>query len=646
MTGFFVGSDMPEETSNYIHIPIRDKDDFVKESFRTITISERQGILAVIGKLKSDPNGSTHVQKYLFDKEKGWTLERARRWVEEHRHSLLEEIMEEYKMEGYKPTKEELAIINERFAKEAYKSIDDLHVFWLMAIDNQLTLYGTKAHPDTLNKWAKDLENGVSFLVGHQNNSLPFARSFKGLVREHEGLVELYGKFFMQKGLKIGEIETDDFMKAYLGGTLQDVSVGFKAGWYECSICGLDIRDPDCPHLPLQKYEIDGKEVLCFAWIMHSSEKPSELFEVSCVYKGAVPKAKLKGKKEVPANFVGSLDELKKSDLDKELVLKFSIPVKEIDSSLLDPPQDAGGQGAKGGENNMDIDQVLSQEVSEEEALILKERFSNEELEKLLVEFPAYELLDNKEDYERWTRAFINDLPNSSFAVIEPAYTKGETDNKNARHLPHHGKGGGGTRNENLDLPHLRNALARANQIRPITNSISTEELRQKASTHLEHHRSALTSERKEEDFIKLESELKTAQTNNKVLLEQNETLKKDLTNSTKQIEELKSTNVELQAKIKELEPKAKDGQTYRDDLINEALELGVKLQGNSFDKETYEKMLREPQRSIDEIKNIRDQFLNTLMEKFPIGKQTKEQETNLPDAGEQSIVPDEAYKV
>jgi chromosome segregation ATPase len=184
------------------------------------------------------------------------------------------------------------------------------------------------------------------------------------------------------------------------------------------------------------------------------------------------------------------------------------------------------------------------------------------------------------------------------------------------------------------------------NQIRPVSNSISAQELRQKASAHLEHHRSALVSERKEEDFVKLESELKTAQTNNRVLLEQNEVLKKDFSASTKQIEELKSVNVELQARIKELEPKAKDGEAYREDLINEALELGVKLQGNSFDRATYEKMLHEPQRSIDEIKNIRDQFLNTLMEKFPIGKQTKEHETNLPDSSRQSIVPDEAFKV
>ena len=75
----------PEETENYIHIPVRDASDFVDDSFRTIDIDADKGIKAVIGKLKSDPKGSTHVQKYLFDKGKDWTMERAQAWVKEHK---------------------------------------------------------------------------------------------------------------------------------------------------------------------------------------------------------------------------------------------------------------------------------------------------------------------------------------------------------------------------------------------------------------------------------------------------------------------------------------------------------------------------------------------------------------------------------
>jgi septin family protein len=89
----------------------------------------------------------------------------------------------------------------------------------------------------------------------------------------------------------------------------------------------------------------------------------------------------------------------------------------------------------------------------------------------------------------KWTTAFINSLPDSAFAVIEPAYKNGETDNKNARHLPHHGKGVTDPNDDStVDMPHLRNALARVNQIKPVTDSITAEELRKKALAHLQAH--------------------------------------------------------------------------------------------------------------------------------------------------------------
>lgn len=78
-----------------------------------------------------------------------------------------------------------------------------------------------------------------------------------------------------------------------------------------------------------------------------------------------------------------------------------------------------------------------------------------------------------------WTRAYINDLPDGCFAVIEPDYKSGKTDNKNARHLPYKDENG------DIDEAHLRNALARMNQIVPVTGSISAEELRSKAKSVL-----------------------------------------------------------------------------------------------------------------------------------------------------------------
>jgi hypothetical protein len=81
----------PEETEEFVHIRIRDPNLFVDGSFRTIEIDADKGIKAVIGKLKSDPKGSTVVQKFIFDKSKDWTMEKAQTWVREHKDVAEEE---------------------------------------------------------------------------------------------------------------------------------------------------------------------------------------------------------------------------------------------------------------------------------------------------------------------------------------------------------------------------------------------------------------------------------------------------------------------------------------------------------------------------------------------------------------------------
>lgn len=75
----------------------------------------------------------------------------------------------------------------------------------------------------------------------------------------------------------------------------------------------------------------------------------------------------------------------------------------------------------------------------------------------------------------KWTTAYINKLPDSAFVIIEPAYKQGKVNDKRARHLPYKDKNG------KVDLPHLRNAAARCSQIKAVTDSITTEELRKRA---------------------------------------------------------------------------------------------------------------------------------------------------------------------
>lgn len=60
-----------------------------------------------------------------------------------------------------------------------------------------------------------------------------------------------------------------------------------------------------------------------------------------------------------------------------------------------------------------------------------------------------------------WSTAYINDLPDSAFAYIEPGGERDETGRttpRSKRHFPHHNAQG------TIDLPHLRNALSRGPQ--------------------------------------------------------------------------------------------------------------------------------------------------------------------------------------
>lgn len=79
-----------DETEQHIRSGHRNPEEFQKETLKTISLSEKEGIKAVIGK----PLGkhSMEVQSYLFDKDKGWTIEKAKHWFETRDSSTKEHV--------------------------------------------------------------------------------------------------------------------------------------------------------------------------------------------------------------------------------------------------------------------------------------------------------------------------------------------------------------------------------------------------------------------------------------------------------------------------------------------------------------------------------------------------------------------------
>jgi len=77
-----------EEDNDYVRSGHRNPSEFRSDTFRTITLSSEEGINAVIAKPKG--KHTMEVVSYLFEKGKGWTLEKAKEWFEQHQRKEKE----------------------------------------------------------------------------------------------------------------------------------------------------------------------------------------------------------------------------------------------------------------------------------------------------------------------------------------------------------------------------------------------------------------------------------------------------------------------------------------------------------------------------------------------------------------------------
>ncbi len=77
-----------EETETHIRSGHQNPDKFDEDSFRTITVSAEEGISAIVacpkGQFKAGRcEVGTQIQSFLFLKEKGWTMQKAKKWFAE-----------------------------------------------------------------------------------------------------------------------------------------------------------------------------------------------------------------------------------------------------------------------------------------------------------------------------------------------------------------------------------------------------------------------------------------------------------------------------------------------------------------------------------------------------------------------------------
>lgn len=167
----------------------------------------------------------------------------------------------------------------------------------------------------------------------------------------------------------------------------------------------------------------------------------------------------------------------------------------------------------------------------------------------------AFLAMHEAEELAEWTTAFINTLPDSSFAYIRAGGTKdaeGKTTPRALRFLPYKDASG------KVDLPHLRNALARLPQtsLRPDEQAKARGVLERAA-------RSAGVGEYQEGemDIAKLREALGLSAEADEAAVE---AAIKDLAGKAAQVEE-------LTAKVKDLETKLTEAASKKDDDADNA---------------------------------------------------------------------------
>ena len=396
-----------EETDKYIRSGHRSPEDFQEGSLRTIMISEEEGIKAVVGKPKG--KDAMEVQSYLFSKEKGWTIEKAKAWFKQHGESKVRE-----HVSAILPFKVLEKIVD--------KPLKIRGVAMTVGMSRNFNIYT----PEELRAFTQKL---VSAPVYIEHVTVPNAIG-KVTKTEWDGQNLWYE----------AEIYDDEVAAKIRKGLIQHVSLGAD---YET----IDILDGKVPH---------G---------LHNAE-------LSLVAVPGIPKTNVQILEKLHVE-----EQAFEPIIAGEYILGFyqdasSFLPEHFSTVWLDKEN---GVLAITGKLKSEPESMRVQSI-----FFAKEKMWNEnKIRDWLLLHPHYmapagvsaclqtslkgrEKMSEKKIVERvWTRRYIDDLPDSAFALILPGGQRdeeGKTVPRSLRKFPYK------NRDVKVDLPHLRNANARVSQ--------------------------------------------------------------------------------------------------------------------------------------------------------------------------------------
>lgn len=257
----------------------------------------------------------------------------------------------------------QLALEREVFDEEGLTKYEPY--FFSAEISNgRLDSHFTRMAQSTLKNFAVEAQAGVSFLYAHDNREL-IGRSFGGqfIGGQGNGVARVVADFYVTPGLRLGQTESDQIIRAIDSGTLRDVSAGFYGGEWICSICGNDVWDwQNCRHYPGCKSEVqaDGKTeiVVCTADV-----GDAHLAEESGVYKGSTPGAMI-AKAERQAK-EGTLEPKTRAYLERHLRIhlpdkRVSVPGHSEERTMPEPKDETPKATESAAEEERQVSELLT----------------------------------------------------------------------------------------------------------------------------------------------------------------------------------------------------------------------------------------------------------------------------------------------
>lgn len=377
---------------------------------------------------------------------------------------------------------------------------EQVYIFDAVISNNQMDAYWTRMAKSSLRNYAKGARAGVALMNSHRTSrlgglELPIGRSFRSELREEGDLITLTAAAYMVRGQTISNVSNDDIIQGIEAGTIFDVSIGFRGGWWRCGICNNDLFSRDCPHFPGWPDE-DGN--IAWAWV-----EDANLAEYSLVYDGATPGATI-----LKARSLVSEGRLLPEQIDRAEAM---LGVRLRPASIHYSPTVPTGKPA----TRRDTPSVGPHERTE--------------------------LMTGADLIADILRRGVSDTIK---AQVEALHARCEA--------------------EGLDAASAALAL------------------------------SAVLDDQRHLD--------------------------------------LKATIAELDQRIAELKPVAADGRAYRESLITETLDWGVRTYGNDFRRDMFERMLREPSRTLDDIRALKADFERLAAQRLGSGgRQTQSADPNDP---------------